>query len=251
MKNLKFTVSYRGTAYNGYQSQPNGNTVQDNIEKILRCLLNQNVSINGCSRTDAGVHALGFVFNVKYDETLSQINPDGIIRGMNGLLPDDISVLSCNEVGKKFHARFDAKGKEYLYLLDNSKIKNVFLNDLALHYPYEIHIDKLSEAADIIIGEHDFSAFCKAESKQHLKTAVRTVYDIRIEQKSDFTLFYVSGNGFLHNMVRIIAGTLLDVNEGKRSIGDVRLAVDTGVREKAGRTLPAYALYLNKVFYEK
>lgn len=250
MKNLKFTISYRGTAYNGYQSQPARNTVQDNIEKVLKCLLNQSVTINGCSRTDAGVHALRYVFNVKYDETLSQIDTNGIIRGMNGLLPNDISVISCEAADDSFHARFDSKGKEYLYLLDNSKIKNVFLNDLALYYPYELHIEKMSEAAQILTGKHDFAAFCKAEAKEHLKSTVRTVYDIRIEQKSNFTLFYVSGDGFLHNMVRIITGTLIDVNEGKRSTNDVRLALENRVREKAGRTLPAFALYLNKVFYE-
>lgn len=249
MKNLKFTIAYKGTSYNGYQSQPGGNTVQDNIEKVLKNLLNQPVTVNGCSRTDAGVHAREYVFNVKYDEALSGIDTQSIVKGANGLLPPDIAVLSCGEVDADFHARFDSKGKEYLYLLDNSNVKNVFTEGLALHYPYKTDIEKMRAAAEIIRGEHDFAAFCKAEAKEHLKTTVRTVFDIKIEQKSHFTEIYVSGNGFLHNMVRIIAGTLIYVNEGKRSLDDVKYAIGGGNREKAGKTLPACGLYLNKVYY--
>ncbi len=215
MKNLKFTISDKGTAYNGYQSQPGGNTIQDNIEKVLKLLLNQTVNINGCSRTDAGVHAREYVFNVKYNEGLSRIDINSILKASNGLLPDDIAVLSCEEVGEGFHARFDSKGKEYFYLLDNSSEKGVFTNDLALPYRYNIDIAKMTAAAEIIKGEHDFAAFCRAEAKKHLKTTIRTVYDVRIEQKEHFTLIYVSGSGFLHNMVRIIAGTLIYVNERK------------------------------------
>ncbi len=249
MKNLKFIIAYKGTAYNGYQSQPSGNTVQDMVEKVLGGLLNQRVNILGCSRTDAGVHAKEFVFNAKYDETLSGIDINGIIKGMNGLLPRDIGVLSCENVPEDFHARFDCKGKEYLYLIDNSKIRNVFFEGLALSYPYEIDLPKLRKAAEIIKGEHDFSAFCKAEAKEHLKSTVRTVYDIKIEKSGCFTEIYVSGNGFLHNMVRIIAGTLIYVNEDKRTLEDVKAAIKSGDREKAGKTLPPYGLYLNKVFY--
>ena len=249
MKNLKFTISYKGTAYNGYQSQPCGNTIQDNIEKVLKLLLNQKVVINGCSRTDAGVHAREYVFNVKYDENLSRIDINGILRGSNALLPDDIAVLSCEEADEGFHARFDSKGKEYFYLFDTSREKGVFTNDLALPYHYEMDIAKMSAAAEIIKGEHDFAAFCRAEAKEHLKTTVRTVYDVRIKQKDNFTLIYVSGSGFLHNMVRIIAGTLIYVNEGKRTLDDVKSAIESGNREKAGITLPPCGLYLNKVFY--
>ncbi|MCM1298313.1 MAG: tRNA pseudouridine(38-40) synthase TruA [Firmicutes bacterium] len=249
MKNLKFTIAYNGAAYNGYQSQPCGNTVQDTVERVLGGLLNQRTVINGCSRTDAGVHAKEFVFNVKYDEKLSGIDPNGIVRGMNGLLPRDIAVLSCESVPEGFHARFDARGKEYLYLVDTSKIRNVFTEGLALHYPRRIDTVKLKRAAETIVGEHDFSAFCRAEAKEHLKSTVRTVYGIKIEENGNFTEFYVSGSGFLHNMVRIIVGTLLYVNEDKRTLSDVEAAIKTGDRKKAGMTLPPHGLYLNKVFY--
>lgn len=249
MKNLKFTIAYNGTAYNGYQSQPGGNTVQDNVEKVLSRLLNQDVKINGCSRTDAGVHAREFVFNIRYEESLSGIGENGLVLAMNGQLPRDIAVLSCERADDGFHARFDAKGKEYLYLVDTSPVRNVFSEGFALHYPYSVDTEKMLTAAQEIIGNHDFAAFCKAEAKEHLKTTVRTVHDIKILRNRNFVEFYVSGEGFLHNMVRIITGTLIYVNEDKRSADDIKEALESGNREKAGKTLPPYGLYLNKVFY--
>ena len=249
MKNLKFTIAYKGTTYNGYQSQPCGNTVQDVVEKALSRLLNQKAVINGCSRTDAGVHAKEFVFNVKYDEGLSGIDEKGLVSGMNGMLPADISVLKCEYVPDEFHARFDTKGKEYLYIVDTSEVRNVFSEGLALSYPYVLDIEKMNKAVGIIKGKHDFSAFCKAEAKEHLKTTVRTVFDIRIEKDEKIIKFYVSGDGFLHNMVRIIVGTLIYVSEGKRSLEDIEKAVQGGERGLAGKTLPACGLYLNRVFY--
>lgn len=249
MKNLKVTIAYNGSAYNGYQSQPSGNTVQDKLQESMSVLLNQPVIINGCSRTDAGVHAREFVFNAQYDDSLSSIAPDSFVRAMNGSLPSDIAVLSCEYASDDFHARFCAKGKEYLYLVDTSKVRNVFTQKLALHYPYEIDVPRLVEAAALLVGEHDFAAFCKAEAKEHLKSTVRTVTDIKIEKNNEQVEFYVSGEGFLHNMVRIIVGTLIYVNEKKRNAEDIKEALKTGNREKAGKTLPPHGLYLNKVFY--
>ncbi len=249
MKNLKFTIAYNGLAYNGYQSQPGGNTVQDKVESALSKLMNQPVKINGCSRTDAGVHAREFVFNTVYDDTKSGIDENGLMSAMNGRLPRDISVLACEKVSESFHARFDAKGKEYLYLLDTSSVRNVFSEGFALHYPYFADTDKMLSAASEIIGTHDFAAFCKAEAKEHLKTTVRTVNEIKIIRKNNLLEFYVSGEGFLHNMVRIIVGTLIYVSEGKRSPEDIREALKSGDRKMAGKTLPPYGLYLNRVFY--
>lgn len=251
MKNLKFIISYNGRRYNGYQSQPSGNTVQDVTEKALSKLLNQKVSINGCSRTDSGVHAKEFVFNVKYDESLSGIDEKGLVVGMNGLLPPDIAVMRCERARDDFHARFDCKGKEYVYIVDRSGVRNVFSEGLAFNYPYRLDLEKMRAAAEIIKGRHDFSAFCKAEAKEHLKSTVRTVFDIRIEEKGEQTLFFVSGDGFLHNMVRIIVGTLIYVSEGKRSLEEVKRSVEGGERELAGKTLPPSGLYLNKVFYKE
>lgn len=249
MKNIKVTIAYKGTAYNGFQSQPNGNTIQDNIQRAMTKLLAQPITVNGCSRTDAGVHAKEFVFNAIYDELLSSIDTNGFVRGMNGSLPDDIAVLLCEDVPMDFHARFCSKGKEYVYIIDTSPIKNVFSDDLAMHYPYHMDIEKMYETACLLKGEHDFAAFCKAEAKEHLRSTVRTIFDIRIEREKEYIKLYVSGNGFLHNMVRIIVGTLIYVNENKRNKDDIIEALETGNREKAGMTVPACGLYLNKVFY--
>lgn len=249
MRNLKVFMSYNGTRYNGYQSQPCGNTVQDVVENRASKLLNQPISINGCSRTDAGVHAKQFCFNFHMNEAVSTIGCDAFVKAMNAMLPADIAVLSCQEVSDDFHARFDTKGKEYLYLVNNGKTRDVFSENLALHYPYPLDVKRMNKAAELLVGTHDFAAFCKAEAKQHLKSTVRTIHDFHAEREGDNVKFYVSGDGFLHNMVRILVGTMIYVNENKRSEQDIIRSLETGEREAAGKTLPPCGLYLNKVFY--
>lgn len=249
MRNLKVLMAYNGTRYNGYQSQPCGNTVQDIVENRASRLLNQPISINGCSRTDAGVHAKEFCFNFHMDEKISTIGCDAFVKAMNAMLPADIAILSCEEADENFHARFDSKGKEYMYLVDNSKIRDVFSEKLALHYPYPLDEKRMNNAAGLLVGTHDFGSFCKAEAKQHLKTTVRTLHDFRVERCGENVKFYVRGDGFLHNMVRILVGTLIYVNENKRSEQDILRSLESDDREAAGKTLPPWGLYLNKVFY--
>lgn len=239
-------MAYNGTNYHGYQRQDNAATIQNTIEDKMSILLQQNVVINGCSRTDTGVHAKEFWFNSHVD---SRIPCEGFIKGMNALLPTDIAIISCDDASESFHARFDTKGKEYLYRVNNAKQRDVFTENLALHYPRKLDENYLNEACKILIGTHDFGAFCKAEAKEHLKSTVRTIQDFRVERNGDFVEFYVKGDGFLHNMVRILIGTLLFMNEGKRTEKDVLEALETGNREKAGKTLSPCGLYLNKVFY--
>lgn len=246
MRNLKVSMAYDGTAYHGFQSQNNAVTIQDVVQERMSQLLNQRVIINGCSRTDAGVHAKQFFFSSRIDNT---ITCDGFIKAMNALLPPDISVLSCEDADDDFHACFCAKGKEYLYLVYNAPLRNVFNRDLALFYPLRIDEQRLDRAAKLFVGTHDFAAFCKAESKEHLETTVRTITDFRVVRNGDYVEFYVSGNGFLHNMVRILIGTLIYVNENKRGEADIIASIETGERDKAGKTLPPCGLYLNKVFY--
>ena len=246
MRNLKVGIAYNGAAYHGWQRQDNGITVQQVIEESMSRILGQEVTVHGCSRTDAGVHAKEFYFTASVD---NGIPCNGFIKAMNGLLPDDIAVLSCEDVPMDFHARFSAKGKEYLYLVNNSERKDVFRKGMALTYPLHLDEKRLDRAAKLFIGEHDFGAFCKAEAKEHLKSTVRTVYDFRVIRNGDDVMFYVSGNGFLHNMVRIMVGTLIYVNEGKRSESDITAAIKTGNRELAGKTVPPCGLYLNKVIY--
>ena len=253
MRNLKVLISYNGAAYHGFQRQANAVTVQETLENALAKLLKHEVAITGCSRTDAGVHAREFCFNM---HTSSGIPCEGFVRGLNALLPKDIAVHSCDEVPDSFHARYDAKAKEYEYVIHRGAVRNVFRQELAYFYPYShsLNITAMGEAAKLLIGRHDFSAYCKAESLELTKSkklgAVRTVYDCRMESAGEKLSVCVSGNGFLHNMVRIIAGTLLYVGEGKLSLKEVENSLKSGAdRTMSGKTLPACGLYLNKVVY--
>ena len=247
MRNLKVCISYNGAAYHGFQRQNNAASVQGTLEEAMCKLLGMNVTINGCSRTDTGVHAKEFYFNVKID---NNIPCEGFIKGMNSLLPEDIAVHSCEEADESFHARYDSKGKEYIYIVNTSPVRDVFSGKLALQYGGKLDTEKMNRAARLFIGEHDFAAFCKAEAKEHLKSTVRTVHDFSVSESENRVIFTVSGNGFLHNMVRIMVGTLIYISEGKRSEEDIMRALQTGDREAAGKTIPPEGLYLNKVFYD-
>lgn len=246
MRNLKVVMSYNGARYHGYQIQNNADSIQQTVESAIKTLIGEAVTINGCSRTDTGVHAKEFVFNFK---TKNNIPCSGFLKGMNALLPTDIAILSCEDVNDDFHARFDSKGKEYLYRINCADVRDVFAENLALHYPYKLDIEKMKSAAKLLCGTHDFAAFCKAEAKEHLATTVRTVYSVDIRQNGEYTEVLVSGDGFLHNMVRIIVGTLIYISEGKRTEQDILNALETGDRELAGKTVAPCGLYLNKVFY--
>lgn len=239
-------MAYNGTNYHGFQSQKNARAIQDVVQKAMSVLLNSPTEIFGCSRTDTGVHAKEFYFNSVINNS---ITCDGFVRGMNTLLPPDIAILSCEEADKDFHARFCTKGKQYLYLINNAKQRDVFTQNLAFFYPYPLDAEYLNEVAQIAVGTHDFAGFCKAESKEHLSTTVRTIDSFSVMRNGDYVEFYVSGNGFLHNMVRILIGTLIFISEGKRTPDDFRQAIACGDREKAGKTLSPCGLYLNKVYY--
>ena len=248
MRNLKVFIAYNGAAYHGFQRQENALTVQEVVEKALGKLLKTPPPvIYGCSRTDPGVHARRFCFNVHID---SNIPCEGFVKGMNTLLPGDIAVLSCEEAPEDFHARYRTKAKEYVYLINNKPSRDVFLENLAYHYPYKLDIAKMNEAAALLVGEHDFAGFCRAEGRARMKSTVRTVYELSVSQKEGICEIKIRGNGFLYNMVRIVAGTLIYVSEGRLTLDDVRTALETGDRDRAGKTLPPDGLYLNEVFYE-
>lgn len=246
MRNLKVCIAYNGAAYHGFQRQSNAVTIQQTIEERLKKLLKTEITINGCSRTDTGVHAREFFFSFKTD---AKIPCEGFVLGMNALLPDDIAVLSCEDTDENFHARFSAKGKEYVYRVKNTPQRDVFTDKLALWYHGELDEKKMNKAAKLFIGEHDFAAFCKAEAKEHLKSTVREIYDFSVRRENDEIIFTVSGSGFLHNMVRIMVGTLIYVSEEKRTEADILRSLETGERETAGKTIDPRGLYLNKVFY--
>jgi tRNA pseudouridine38-40 synthase len=246
MRNLKVTIAYRGTKYHGFQRQSNAITVQEVLESKLSKVLNEPVTITGCSRTDTGVHANMFCFNVK---TNSSINCLGFCRGVNGELPDDISILSCEDAAESFHARFDCKGKEYIYKMHCSESKNPFAADLMLHYRRKFDIEAARRAAQYFVGTHDFSSFCA--DCTNVSTTIRTIYSFKIENSGDSVIMLVKGNGFLYNMIRIMAGTLIDVSEKRISPDDIPAILAAKDRLKAGRTAMSHGLYLNRVFYSE
>ena len=244
MRNLKVLIAYRGTNYHGFQRQSNAVTVQETVEKSLSKVLNEPITIIGCSRTDTGVHANQFCFNVK---TSSKIPCRNFVRGVNGELPDDISVLSCEEADEAFHARFDCKGKEYIYKMHCSESKNPFAPDLMYHYRRKFDIEAAREAARHFVGTHDFSSFCA--DCTNISSTVRTIYSFEIEKCGDTVIMLVKGNGFLYNMIRIMAGTLLDVSEKRIVPSEIPGIIHACDRLRAGRTAMAHGLYLNRVFY--
>lgn len=239
-------MAYRGTNYHGFQIQNNAITVQEVLQKSVSVVLNEEISITGCSRTDTGVHANQFCFNV---HTNSQIGTRGFVRGVNGLLPDDISILSCEEVTEDFHARFDCKGKEYIYRIHCSESKNPFASDLMFHYRRKLNLEAMKNASFYFVGTHDFASFCADRS--NVSTTIRTVYSLRIESYDNEVIIYIKGDGFLYNMVRIIVGTLIDVSEGRILPDDIPEIINAKNRLRAGRTAMAHGLYLNRVFYNE
>lgn len=245
MTNYKVTMSFRGTNYHGFQKQDSGiKTIQQTVENGIFRLLGEKAEIYGCSRTDAGVHANEFVFSVALDSTITE---RGMVFGLNGVLPKDISILSCQTASDDFHARYHCKGKEYVYLIHNSEIRNPFYEDTVCRSWYPIDEKKLDIACKGFIGTHDFKSFCSTDTDK--TETVRTVYDFGVEREGDIVKFTVSGDGFLYNMVRIMVGTLLFVNDGKMAIDDIPKIIAAKDRTSAGKTVPPHGLYLNKVFY--
>lgn len=237
-------MAYRGTAYHGFQRQKNAYTVQQAVEEALSELLGEEVTIYGCSRTDAGVHARQFCFSFR---TENPIPERGIVFGTNALLDDDIAILSCEQAQEDFHARFCCKGKEYEYIVHNSEIKDPFYSDGAYRSRTKLDAKMLDREAKDFLGEHDFKAFCSADCEK--ENTVRCISRFDVRRDGDLVIFTVAGNGFLYNMVRIMVGTLLHIGEGKLPCGCIPELLDSRDRTLAGRTLPPQGLYLNKVFY--
>ena len=246
---MKFLLklSYLGGDFCGFQVQKNGRTVQGELGTAAEKIFSRRCDISGCSRTDSGVHALEYYATVSAEGDTA-ISPERMPRAINTYLPPDISVSSAWAVPENFSVRRAVSGKEYMYLILNSESRNPFYEGRALFYPGRLDLDRMEEACGKIIGKHDFSAFMASGSD--IADTVRTGTDCRTEHDGDFIRIYVSADGFLYNMVRIIAGTLLEVSEGRMSADDVAAAVSGGGRECAGRTAPACGLYLNKVFID-
>lgn len=246
MRNFKVKMAYDGSAYHGFQRQDNALSVQEVVEEAIKKLFLQDITIFGCSRTDTGVHANEYYFSFQCNDEI-QIDSRGIIFGLNSKLPDDIAILSCEEVDESFHARYNCVGKEYKYIIHNSEIKDPFLRTRVYKYWYPIDERLLDKAAKHFVGTHDFRSFCtNADEKEN---TIRTIHSFNVVRDGDKIIMTVSGDGFLYNMVRIMVGTLLFVNEGKIDESDIPEIIEKKDRKFAGRTASASGLYLNRVFY--
>ena len=204
MRNFKLMMSYVGTSYHGFQRQENALAIQQIIEEQIAKIIGEKVVIFGCSRTDTGVHANEYCFNFKHENS---ITCKGLLRALNGFLPDDIAMMSCEEVDEDFHARYNCVGKEYIYKIHNSDIKNPFLKDRAYRYYNNIDENLLHDTAQHFVGTHDFKAFSSNGSS--IKSTVRTIEYFKVQREDDMILMLVKGDGFLYNMVRIMVGTLV------------------------------------------
>lgn len=244
-RNIKLTIEFDGTRYHGWQLQENALTVQEVITSAIRALTGEDCNLTGSGRTDAGVHAMGFVANFY---TASRIPPDRFAFALYSLLPDDISIRDSEEVPHEFHSRFSAKGKKYRYLIHNSRIKSALLNNRAYNVPIcTLDVEKMQAAADHFLGTHDFKAFMAAGSS--LENTVRTIHSLTLERNGDLITLDIKGNGFLYNMVRIITGTLIDVGAGKILPDEIPDIIESLDRNRAGKTVPASGLYLVEVYY--
>lgn len=246
VRNIKLLIAYDGTAYHGWQSQLNKPTIQETIEKALYTVMKQKINLTGSGRTDAGVHALGQVANFKAD---TRILEDKIKIALNANLPPDIRILESVDVDMDFNSRFDATDKTYMYQIYNDRVHNPFYARYSCFVPQVLNIDKMEEAIKFIPGTHDFKAFMATGS--NVKTTVRRVYETRLEREGSLIRLYIKGDGFLYNMVRIIAGTLIDIGKGLKDISCIERALENKDRRVLGQTAPPRGLFLMNVNYEK
>ena len=246
MTNIKLTISYDGTDYVGWQSQKNGVSVQDLVEEALEKVVKKKIRITGSGRTDAGVHALGQVANFKTDST---VPPERFALALNTYLPRDIRVLKSESAPEDFNARYSAKRKKYRYSAFIGDISLPLKQRYALHLETMPDIEKMKEAAKIFVGEHDFRSFSSTGSA--VKTTVRTIYSVDVEERNGDITIDVCGNGFLYNMVRIIAGSLFAVGYGKTSVNALIEALLGAKRPNECKTLPAQGLCLIEVEYNE
>lgn len=247
-KNKKYSkicvCEYDGTNYAGWQYQPDEPSIQEELEKALKSLYDEDMRILGAGRTDAGVHALGQVFHYYTDKYRKDRS---IVRALNSLLPEDISILSASDAPKNFHPIASAKSKTYRYRIINRYCRSAIEIKRAWHCPQSINTDKLTDILNQLKGKHDFSAFCAVKSLKD--NNIRTINSINVIKDLDTIDIFINADGFLHNMMRSIVGTavhLCNKDKNKEDMKEILMAKD---RTKAFRTAPAHGLYLMEVFY--
>lgn len=244
----KATVAYDGTYFSGFQIQPKERTVQGEIETALRMVHKDRFTrIHPAGRTDAGAHAKGMVFHFDF---LNTIPIDGLFRAINTLLPLDIVLKKLEVVPNDFHARYDAVGKAYTFRIDNNSLHDPFTRDFVYHHSYPMNKEKVETALSVIKGTHDFTSFCSTKTDKTDK--IRTIYqaEIKIEPETNEWVFTFYGDGFLYNMIRIIIGTILEIADGRRHVSEMKKILTAKDRNKAGPTISAKGLCLEKVHYQ-
>lgn len=242
MRNIKLVLEYDGTDFYGWQWQPKGRTVQGTVQSALKQLLREKVKLIAAGRTDAGVHALGQVANFR---TRSELSEETIRQGLNYYLPHDVVVVEAAEVEDAFHARYSAVKRTYRYKI--STRPRAIGRQFFWRCPYELDVEKMREASACLRGEHVFTAFCKPNKEEpHYLCNVETA---EWREEEDTVVFEITANRFLHHMVRILVGTLVDVGRGKLRPDEVQAILESGDRHRAGFVAPAAGLFLTKVHY--
>ncbi|MBQ4535573.1 MAG: tRNA pseudouridine(38-40) synthase TruA [Clostridia bacterium] len=246
MRKILLTIQYNGKNFAGWQIQPNTRTVESVLEDAISNLLQEKISLFASGRTDSGVHAIA---QTAHFETNSNIPVEKLHFAINSKLPKDVAITSAKEVSSAFHARFDVKKKTYMYKLYASEVNLPLYDGFALRVHPKVldKIEDMKKAASAFVGTHDFSGFCSVNTA--VKDFVRTIYDIEIKQNGIEIEIFVTGNGFLYNMVRIIVGTLLDVAMGKTNPSNIPAIIASKDRRLAGETVKAEGLYLWRVGY--
>ena len=244
MRNIRLTIEYEGKSFNGWQKQPNKLNIQGEIEKAIEEITGEEVDLIASGRTDAGVNALAQIANFR---TNSNIEIEKLPYAINSKLKKSILIKDAEEVDERFHSRYSVHSKTYRYTINNSKFGTAIFRDMEYHFPIELDEKLMSEGAKYLVGKHDFKSF-KASGTSS-KSSVRTIYDIKVWRENERIYIEITGNGFLYNMVRIIAGTLVDVGIGKYPPTYVKEILDGQDRTLAGKTLAARGLCLIKVDY--
>ena len=255
-RNILLTIEYDGTCFYGWQRQPHARTVQGELEKVLSKVCGIPVKINGTSRTDAGVHALGQ--QASFKGTFG-IPTDRLKMAVNNMLSggkqsrekcSDVRIKDVKEMPEDFHARFDSKGKKYRYLISCADEPDIFRRNYCYQVKEELDTEAMKKAAGYIAGTHDFACFQSAGGNVR-ETTVRTVYSLDIKEDGKDISIEIAGDGFLYNMVRIITGTLVEVGKGRKKPEELKDIIESRDRTKAGHTAPAEGLYLVEVYYDE
>ena len=240
-KRVRLTVAYDGTNYHGWQVQNNGITIESELNRCLSDLLKEDIQVIGASRTDSGVHALG---NIAVFDTASRMPAEKISYALNQRLPEDIRIQRSEEVAQDWHPRYVTSRKTYEYRIYRGEFPMPVKRLYALFSYRSFDVEKMQQAAGYLVGEHDFKSFCQVGAQ--VESTVRTLYSVDVEEQGSDLVIRVCGNGFLYNMVRIIAGTLMDVGQGKKAPEEMQDILAAKNRSAAGPTAPAHGLMLMK-----